>query len=230
MSILKILREKLSSEDYTRILDAVGDDFDWDLVPRSRLTKVIKQRNELRELLAEQPQAQTKGDSAGAGDDDDDRELTSPAKTEAGAGAQQGGINLEEIEARHQQELNALRVRYSALDKLRAAGARDPELILNAGLIDLTKAKVTKEGSVIWPEGDADPFMALKSDESRSYLFHSDDGQAGRAPRGTGKEGGVGSDDGVTIQEAWAAAQKSGDIHLQAKLIREAYEKGIQLI
>lgn len=223
MSILKILREKLSSEDYTRILDAVGDDFDWDMVPRSRLTKVIKQRNELRELLAEQPQAQTKGDSAGA---DDDRELTPPAKTRAGAEAQQGGVSLEEIEARHQQELNALRVRYSAVDKLRAAGARDPELILNAGLIDLTKAKVSKEGVVTWPDGDADPFMALKSDESRSYLFHSDDGGA---PRGTGKEGGAGSDDGITIQEAWAAAQKSGDSRMQARLIREAYEKGIQL-
>lgn len=229
MSILKILREKLSSEDFAKVMDAVGDDFDWDVVPRSRLTKVIRQRNELRELLSEQPQAQAKGGSADADDDDDDRELTPPAKkgkSGAGDGAQQGGVSLEEIEARHQQELNALRVRYSAVDKLRAAGARDPELILNAGLIDLKQAKVTKEGSVIWPEGDADPFMALKSDESRSYLFNSDDG---RAPRGTGKEGGAGSDDVVTIQEAWAAAQKSGDSRMQARLIREAYEKGIQL-
>lgn len=230
MSLLKILREKLSSEDFAKVMDAVGDDFDWDVVPRSRLTKVIRQRNELRELLAEQSQAQVQGGSASADDDDGDRELTPPAKknkSEAGDGAQQGGINLEEIEARHQQELNALRVRYSALDKLRAAGARDPELILNAGLIDLTKAKVTKEGSVIWPEGDADPFMALKSDESRSYLFNSDEG---RAPRGTGKEGGAGFDDITTIKEAWAAAQKSGDSRMQARLIREAYEKGIQLI
>ena len=50
MTFLETLRKNLTPEQLTAVQDAVGDDFDWDLVPRSRLNKVIKQRNELLRL------------------------------------------------------------------------------------------------------------------------------------------------------------------------------------
>ena len=48
MSFLDTLRKNLTPELFTQVTDQLGDDFDFDLVPRSRLNKVIKQRNALR--------------------------------------------------------------------------------------------------------------------------------------------------------------------------------------
>ena len=36
MSIIERLKKNLSSEQYTAVMDALGDDFDFDLVARTR--------------------------------------------------------------------------------------------------------------------------------------------------------------------------------------------------
>ena len=75
MSFYDTLRKNLTPELFTQVTDQLGDDFDFDLVPRSRLNKVIKQRNDLRDQLAEDSQPQgRKGKAPNEDDDDDDWE------------------------------------------------------------------------------------------------------------------------------------------------------------
>ena len=52
MSLLDTLKKNLTPEQFSAVQDALGDDFNWDVVPRSRLNKVIKQRDDARQQLA----------------------------------------------------------------------------------------------------------------------------------------------------------------------------------
>lgn len=199
-TFLETLRKNLTSEQYTQIVDALGDDFDFDVVPRSRLNKVIKQRNELREQLA--------GNSQDPGiDDDDDGAGASTTKNSGG----NTGTDIKAMQKQHKTEMANLAIRYSALDKLRAAGAKDPEIILKAGLLDTKGAKVSDDGVVTWPTGENDPFEALTKNESYKYLFNGENAGAADdkgngsdkgadkdndVPAGTGKDSGAGDKGG----------------------------------
>lgn len=194
-TIQENLRKNLTPEMYGQVMDALGDDFDFDLVPRSRLNKVIKQRNDLREQLA--------GNQQNPDIDDDDEGAGAPA---AKKGNGTSSDDLKAMQKQHKAEMSNLAIRYSALDKLRAAKAIDPELILKAGLLDLTGAKVSEDGmTVTWPEGENDPFAKLTGNESYKYLFegetnpaggseNKDDQGNGGIPAGTGKS--LGNDAG----------------------------------
>jgi hypothetical protein len=196
-TIQETLRKNLTPEQFGLVMDALGDDFDFDLVPRSRLNKVIKQRNDLREQLA--------GNQQNPGiDDDDDGAGASPTKgtnnKDDGKGTTSDAI--KDMQKQHKTEMANLAIRYSALDKLRAAKAKDPELILKAGLLDTKGAKVSDDGIVTWPDGENDPFAALTKNESYKYLFEGEAGSAGNSkkddgvPAGTGKTPGSGNDGG----------------------------------
>lgn len=175
MSLLEILRKNLTPEQFTAIQDAVGDDFDWDLVPRSRLNKVIKQRNDLREKLAGGSQPQDKG-SAGKDEDDDDQ-----------GGQPTGGqpVDIKALEkqwkAQQDQAVRDVKIQFAALDKLRAANAIDAELIWNGNLIDRTKLALDANGALT---GMDDILTDLK--KNKAHLFKAEGG----APAGTGKDGG----------------------------------------
>lgn len=195
-TILETLRKNLTPEQYSQVMDALGDDFDFDLVPRSRLNKVIKQRNELRAELAGKSQNPEI-------DDDDDGE--GAAATKKGSGT---GDDIKNLKKQHKNEMSNLAIRYSALDKLRAAKAKDPELILKAGLLDTKGAKVSDDGTVTWPEGENDPFKALTENESYKYLF---DGESTPAGKGDKKDSGKGTDDDDDVPPGTGKDSGSGD-------------------
>ena len=69
MSLHDDLKKKLSPENMQTLEDILGDDFEWDLVPRSRLNKVIKQRNDLKK------QVNTPNLNNSSKDDDDDDDV-----------------------------------------------------------------------------------------------------------------------------------------------------------
>lgn len=203
-TIQEQLRKNLTSEQYSAVMDALGDDFDFDLVPRSRLNKVIKQRNELREELA--------GKSQNPGIDDDDEGAGASA---AKSGSGNTSDDIKALQKQHKTEMANLAIRYSALDKLRAANAIDPELILKAGLLDTKGAKVSDDGVVTWPDGENDPFTKLTKNESYKYLFKGESTPAGgkdtgsdkgteddSVPAGTGKDTGAGADGGKNQLDA----------------------------
>lgn len=189
MTFLETLRKNLTPEQLTAVQDAVGDDFDWDLVPRSRLNKVIKQRNELREQLAGKSQPQN--DNPTDNEDDDDPKGGTPA-----GGSKPVDIKALEKQWKEQQDkaVQEVKIQYAALEKLRAANAIDAELIWNAGVIDKTKLSLDATGALV---GMDDMLTALQKD--KAHLFKTDGGKDG-TPTGTGKDGGD-SFKGVTTKE-----------------------------
>ena len=188
MSLYDSLRKALTPELFTQVTDALGDDFDYDVVPRARLNKVIKQRNELRDQLAGNTQAQ-RGTSK---TDEDDDELNT------GKSIDNKPVNVAELKAQWQKEqdaaVKAVRLQYAALEKLRAANVIDPELIWSSNVLDKSKIDLDDKGQVT---GIDDMLTQLQKDKAHLFKKASDG-----VPGGTGKDGG---DDGkggsVTTRE-----------------------------
>lgn len=178
MSFQDTLRKSLTPELYTSVIDQLGDDFDFDLVPRSRLNQVIKQRNTLREQLAENPQARGAGKK---GEDEEDDE----------------GIDIEKLQkqwkAQSDQAVQEVKIQYAALDKLRAAEVIDPELVWSSNVLNKKALKLDDAGALI---GLDEQIENLK--KNKTHLFK----QAKQDPdAGTGKEGGEEGGTKVTTKE-----------------------------
>lgn len=191
MSLLESLRKNLTPEQLTAVQDALGDDFDWDLVPRSRLNKVIKQRNELREKLAggSQPQG---SNSAGKDEDDDDQVTGVNGKSPAPSDPVDIKALEKQWQAQQDKAIRDLKIQYAALEKLRAAEVIDADLIWQANQIDKTKLGLDDNGALT---GMDDLITELQ--KNKPHLFKS---KKDNAPAGTGKDGGD-SFKGVTSKE-----------------------------
>ena len=188
MSLYDSLRKALTPELFTQVTDALGDDFDYDVVPRARLNKVIKQRNELRDQLAGNTQAQ-RGTSK---TDEDDDELNT------GKSAESKPVNVAELRAQWQKEqdaaVKAVRIQYAALEKLRAANVIDPELIWSSNVLDKSKIDLDDKGQVT---GMDDMLTQLQKDKAHLFKKATDG-----VPGGTGKESGdEGKGGSVTTRE-----------------------------
>lgn len=198
MSIIERLKKNLSPEQYTAVMDALGDDFDFDLVPRSRLNKVISQRNTLRDQLASG--LQTDGDDGeGEGNEPTPAPKAKAKVPAAGAGTGDKTFTEEDLNKRVAESEKAIKMRYAAIQQLKDAGALDADLIFNSeGLLD--KSKLTFEDAT-GLGGLEDQITALK--ESKGFLFNAGNNGGGKgkgkakedAPAGTGK--GSESDDGI---------------------------------
>ena len=190
MSLLDTLKKNLSPEVFSAVQDALGDDFNYDVVPRSRLNKVIQQRDEARRQL-------NGAGSNGQGDDGDDGEGSGNG---AGSGAAGKGFTQADIDAAvqavkdaHEKELKQLRMNHAVLAKLQEQNFVDPNLILSAGLIDTTK--VTLDDNGVITGGLDDQLSSLA--EARPYLKNASNG----GQRGTGKRGGSDEFGSVTSKE-----------------------------
>ena len=174
MSLYDSLRKALTPELFTQVTDALGDDFDYDQVPRSRLNKVINQRNELRDQLsgASQPHSS------------DSSNIESEGKQKTGSTTEQ--FDVEALKAQWLKEqgdaVRDVKIQYAALDKLRAAGAIDADLIWAAGLIDKSKIQQDAAGNFT----GLDEIIADLT-TNRKNLFVT---QQQAAPSGTGKQSG----------------------------------------
>lgn len=181
MSLKDILKRNLTPEMYTSVVDALGDDFDFDMVPRTRLNKVIAQRNELRNQVSV-----TKPNIKGATDDDDDDD-----DDDVENGASQSGVMtekqfkklLKDQQAKHDKEIADLKKQTVVLDKLRAKNAIDPTTIMNAGLLDLDKFELSDDGTL---KGIDEAIETLVKD--KAYFFKTTEGGDSHE-QGTGKNG-----------------------------------------
>lgn len=190
MSLYDTLRKNLTPELFTTVTDALGDDFDYDMVPRARLNKVIKQRNDLRDQLAGSPQLPG-GKNKGSGEDDDDDNFQMPGK------GKKEEVDVEELKKQWQAEqtkaVNEVKVQYAALEKLRAANVIDPELIWSSNILDKTKITLDDSGKLT---GLDEQLTQLQKD--KTHLFNKADKDV---PGGTGKDGGNDSGGQVTTKE-----------------------------
>lgn len=173
MSLYDSLRKALTPELFTQVTDALGDDFDYDQVPRSRLNKVINQRNELRDQLSGISQSQSSNSSNHESDEAEKQKATEQ-------------LDVEALKAQWLKEqgdaVRDVKLQYAALDKLRAAGAIDADLIWAAGLIDKSKIQQDDAGNITGLDEVIDDLVT-----NRKNLFVT---QAQNAPSGTGKQGG----------------------------------------
>lgn len=173
MSLYDSLRKALTPELFTQVTDALGDDFDYDQVPRSRLNKVINQRNELRDQLSGISQSQSSNSSNHESDEAEKQKATE-------------SLDVEALKAQWLKEqgdaVKDVKLQYAALDKLRAAGAIDADLIWAAGLIDKSKIQQDDAGNITGLDEVIDDLVT-----NRKNLFVT---QAQSAPSGTGKQGG----------------------------------------
>lgn len=179
MSFRDTLKKHLTSEMFSQVVDALGDDFDFDMVPRTRLNKVIAQRNALKEQL------ESAGSKANPDGETDD--------TQAQGGASAGAKTiteedlqkaLQQLTAEKDKELQAFKVRSAAHNALKDKGAVDPDIILNSGLLKLDDLELDDTGAL---KGVDDAIDALAKD--KAYLF----GNGDTHQKGTGK--GAGEDD-----------------------------------
>lgn len=191
MSLLDTLRKNLTPEQLSAVQDALGDDFNYDVVPRSRLNKVIQQRDEARRQLGQG------GNAGGEGDGGDDGVGSGNG---AGSGAAGKGFTQADIDAAvnaakadHEKQLKQLRMNHAVLAKLQEQNFVDPNLILSAGLIDITK--VTLDDNGVITGGLDDQLSSLA--EARPYLKNASNG----GQRGTGKQGGSDEFGSVTSKE-----------------------------
>ena len=193
MSLLDTLKKNLTPEQFSAVQDALGDDFNYDVVPRSRLNKVIQQRDEARRQL-------NGAGTGGQGDDGDDGNGGDGSGKGAGSGAAGKGFTQADIDAAvnaakavHENELKQLRMNHAVLAKLQEQNFVDPNLILSAGLIDTTR--ITLDDNGVITGGLDDQLSSLA--EARPYLKNASNG----GQRGTGKQGGSDEFGSVTSKE-----------------------------
>lgn len=182
MSLLKMLSKKLTPELLQEVQDALGDDFNYDLVPRSRLNAVIKQRDSLKEQLSAGPQD--------VDDDDDDLEDddTDPKKgakgKKADAPVTQKALNklLAAKDKEKEDALKAQKVEFATREKLREAKAKDADIVF--GLLDRSKIAFGEDGKL---QGLDEQLQNLTKE--KAFLFDVED-PGDKGATGTGKSGG----------------------------------------
>lgn len=167
MTLYEKLKKSLSAETLAQVEEALGDDFDFDLVPRSRLNKVIGQRNELRDKVAELEES---GESKSV-----DLEKYIPKEDHEAA--------LAEAQQATAQAVQDLKLQFAGLDKLRSSNAADPELIWNS-LIDKTKVSFNDKNELVGLEEQITELTTTKS-----FLFPKGEEGARGTGKGTGGEG-----------------------------------------
>lgn len=189
MSLLDTLKKNLSPEVLSQVQDALGDDFNYDVVPRSRLNKVIQQRDEARRQIA------GAGNNGQGGDDGDDGDNGSGNGAGSGKSFTQADIDaaVQAEKDRSAEAMKTLRMNHAVLAKLQEQNFVDPNLILSAGLIDITK--VTLDDNGVITGGLDDQLYSLA--EARPYLKNASNG----GQRGTGKQGGSDEFGSVTSKE-----------------------------
>lgn len=181
MSFLDALKKSLTPEMYAQVTDALGDDFDYDLVPRTRLNKVIAQRNTLRDQLA--GLSGEPGSTPKPPKTDPDEPDVPPVDTAA----------LEQKYKNQADEaIRGVKMQYAALSKLREAGVVDPEMVWSSSVLDKTKITMDEHDKIT---GMDEMLTQLKTD--KAYLFKQT-----TPPAGTGKDGGA-QFEGVTTRDAF---------------------------
>lgn len=186
MSLLDDLRKKLKPEDLQTVEDILGDDFEWDLVPRSRLNKVIKQRNDLKKQVLDGGTQPSKSSRKNNDDDDiDDPDLTGD-KT----------FTAEEVQKLLQKEatkssdaVKNVEIKFATLSKLREANALDPDLVF--GLLDSSKLGLSDKGELTGLKEAG--FEDIQ--KNKAFLFSTEeDVPGGTGKQGSGGKGGKGGD------------------------------------
>lgn len=191
MSFRDDLRKKLPADLFNQLCDALGDDFSFDMVSRSRLNQVIKQRNALREEVELLKSGAQTDDGYDEGSDEGDDLPAKPKKRSPKARSKDAtpdakGLTEAEVQERIATEVQAVKLQYAVLDKLRAKQVVDPDLVYQ--LLDKSKLQPKADGTL---DGLDEQLTAMQT--SKPYLFHASatGGDPGAIPAGNNPMGDV---------------------------------------
>ena len=176
MSLLDDLRKNLDPDTFAAVTDQLGDDFNYDVVPRSRLNTVIRQRDSYKAQVDASTQPSRDGDEP-----DNDPPANTKGKPQVDVAALTAQFEQEKAKA-----IQDLRVEFAGLNMLRDEGAIDPDL--SWSLIDKSKVSLSEDGKTV--VGLKEQIDAQK--EARAFMYNVPSGRKG-GEKGTGKNGG---DDG----------------------------------
>lgn len=191
MSVRDDLQKHLTPELFAQVVDALGDDFIYDQVPRSRLNRVIQQRDEAR-TENETLKLQLAGGTQPAANSNPPAQPTTPAAQTANIDELKEQLT-QQFKAEQEQAIKEVKIQYAGLDKLRQAGALDAELVWS--LIDKSKVTLDDKGTLT---GLEEQIPGLK--ETKGFLF----GQTNSVPAGTGKNGGSADPAQVVTKDAFS--------------------------
>ena len=213
MTLLTTLKKKLPAETLSEIMDALGDNFDWDVVPRSRLNQVIKERNDLREQV-----------NAPDSEDDKDDSDTTPESTKSGRTKDSEKSDSDEkktktftqadldaaiadAKAEAEKAVDETKFQLAVTAKLREAKVRDPEYALTK--MDREKLSLNDKGEI---EGLDQELSSFKE----NYPWHIGD----ISDSGTGASGKSGSQTNTLdeLNQQYSDAVKEGNTPMAVAL------------
>lgn len=177
MSILKVLKKSLPPELFAQVEEQLGDESDLEYVPKSRLDRVVAQRNSYRDQLS------VLQDGDPVGDDGTPPKANPKPKADPDPKTPPAGGD-DKIKEQYEARIAEMERNFAVQGALMAARAKDPALVLSS--LDLKEVKLGEDGK--WT-GIDEAIAARKT--SHPYMF--DDGQPSpnpaAPPAGTGRAG-----------------------------------------
>lgn len=209
MGYLDSLKKVLTPELYAQVETATkeNDNFDDDFVPRSRLNKVIQDRNDLRTQLKT-------ATSSGKPDEDEDDKSAGVSTKVAVKMLTQADLDtaIKNVQDKAAADLLAGKKQSAITEILRVSKVRKPELLMPQ--LDMAKVIMDATGKIT---GLSEQLDAWKT--SDPYLFND------YVPSGTGAGGKeVPVSDRATIEVQQKAAEKAGNTALSVALKRQLTE------
>ena len=176
-SLLAKLKKALKEETFLEVTDALGDDFDYDLVPRTRLNAVIKQRNALRDAATgtNAPETVTKDDD-NDDMDGDNRKGQEESRTKGSTSEKSIDDIIKQKEREKEEALKELEKKYAIESALKEYDPQDLSLV--SSLLKTQDVKV-KDGKL---EGLSEQVEAIKKE--KPFLFKDEK----KPDSGTGKD------------------------------------------
>ena len=196
MGLYDDLKKNLDPETLAKVTEQMGEEYDFNQVPYSRLQKVIRERNELRDKV---------NTNASNSDHDEYEQNASGQQNQQGQGQAQNqqqpaGLTqadlqkaiakaTKEVQAKADKQIAAMQLRSAALLQLRDANCIDPEVLYDSVRIDKSLLSLDATGKV---EGLTEQIETLEK-ASPAYFGAASDRDV---TKGTGKTGGGNEDPG----------------------------------
>jgi hypothetical protein len=185
MGLYDDLRKRLNPETLAAVMEQMGDEYDFNQVPYSRLQQVIAERNSLRDQIGATPSVQVQAQPVVAA-----AAAAAPLEQSSEVSFTQKDIDkaVRDAVRKKDAELKAFKVRTVALQKLRDAGCIDAELVYDSVKVNKDALDFTEAGEL---QGLDDQIASLKQNSAMLFKSETNVNENQNVIQGTGKTGGA---------------------------------------
>ena len=197
MGLYDDLKKNLDPETLAKVTEQMGEEYDFNQVPYSRLQKVVRERNELRDKVNTNANQNNDDDQnlSGASGQQNQQGQGQAQNQQQPAGLTQADLQkaiakaTKEAQAKADKQIADMQLRSAALLQLRDANCIDPEVLYDSIRVDKSLLSLDSTGKV---EGLAEQIETLQK-ASPAYFGAASDKDV---TKGTGKTGGGNEDPG----------------------------------